>query len=80
MIELSECHILHSTLPSCNRIIVKLIIVEVVRMRFSTSTSDAMFLSWERVDGPLQVGGEVLPQKEEFSHLSLLHSCEFMGD
>ncbi|KAI3370818.1 hypothetical protein L3Q82_007344 [Scortum barcoo] len=39
-------------------------------MRISTSKSEAMVLDRKRVACPLQVGGEVLPQVEEFKYLS----------
>lgn len=35
-------------------------------MKVSTSKSEAMVLSHERVDWPLQLGQEVLPQVEDF--------------
>ncbi|KAI3360021.1 hypothetical protein L3Q82_014356 [Scortum barcoo] len=38
-------------------------------MRISTSKSDAMVLTWKGVVCPLRVGGEVLPQVEEFKYL-----------
>ena len=41
-------------------------------MRISTSKSEAMVLSQKRVDCPLQVGGESLPQVEEFKYLEVL--------
>ena len=45
-------------------------------MRISTSKSEAMVLSWKRVDCPLQVGGESLPQVEEFKYLRVLLMSE----
>ncbi|KAI3366743.1 hypothetical protein L3Q82_009220 [Scortum barcoo] len=46
---------------------------EVAGMRISTSKSEAMVLDRKRVACPLRVGGEVLPQVEEFKYL--LGSC-----
>ncbi|KAI3351204.1 hypothetical protein L3Q82_005758 [Scortum barcoo] len=43
---------------------------EAAGMRISTSKSEAMVLDRKRVACPLQVGGEVLPQVEEFKYLS----------
>ena len=45
-------------------------------MRISTSKSEAMVLSWKRVDCPLQVGEESLPQMEEFKYLRVLFMSE----
>ncbi|KAI3352980.1 hypothetical protein L3Q82_019555 [Scortum barcoo] len=42
---------------------------EAAGMRISTSKSEAMVLDRKRVACPLQVGGEVLPQVEEFSSI-----------
>ncbi|MDG2633017.1 hypothetical protein P7M35_24665, partial [Vibrio parahaemolyticus] len=49
---------------------------EAAVMRISTSKSEAMVLSRKRVDCPLQVGGEVLPQVEEFKYLGILFMSE----
>ncbi|KAI3357002.1 hypothetical protein L3Q82_003637 [Scortum barcoo] len=47
---------------------------EAAGMRISTSKSEAMVLDRKRVACPLQVGGEVLPQVEEFKYLrGLVH-------
>ncbi|KAI3351090.1 hypothetical protein L3Q82_005656 [Scortum barcoo] len=46
---------------------------EVAGMRISTSKSEAMVLDRKRVACPLRVGGEVLPQVEEFKYLGV--SC-----
>ncbi|XP_057696067.1 uncharacterized protein LOC130918404 [Corythoichthys intestinalis] len=45
-------------------------------MRISTSKSEAMVLSRKRVDCSLQVGGEFLPQVEEFKYLGILFTSE----
>ncbi|KAL3968400.1 triosephosphate isomerase (TIM) [Sarotherodon galilaeus] len=45
-------------------------------MRISTSKSEAMVLRRKRVEFPLQVGDEFLPQVEEFKYLGVL----FMSD
>ncbi|CAM4603447.1 unnamed protein product [Leuciscus chuanchicus] len=45
-------------------------------MRISTSKSEAMVLSRKRVVCPLQVGGEFLPQVEEFKYLGVLFTSE----
>ncbi|KAG1932899.1 hypothetical protein F2P79_020886 [Pimephales promelas] len=45
-------------------------------MRISTSKSEAMVLSRKRVACPLQVGGEILPQVEEFNYLGVLFTSE----
>ena len=45
-------------------------------IRISTSKSEAMVLSWKRVDCPLQVGGESLLQVEEFKYLGVLFTSE----
>lgn len=42
---------------------------EAAGMRISTSKSVAMVLSWKRVECPLWVTEELLPQEEEFKHL-----------
>ncbi|GAA6111505.1 uncharacterized protein LOC111191400, partial [Tachysurus ichikawai] len=49
---------------------------EVVRMRISTSKSEAMVLSRKRVACPLQDSGELLPQVEEFKYLGVLFTSE----
>ncbi|WP_411913715.1 RNA-directed DNA polymerase [Vibrio sp. Y159] len=49
---------------------------EAAAMRVSTSKSEAMVLSRKRVDCPLQVRGEVLPQVEEFKYLGILFMSE----
>ena len=41
-------------------------------MRISTSKSKAMVLRQKRIDCPLWVGGESLPQLEEFRYLGVL--------
>ncbi|KAI3370569.1 hypothetical protein L3Q82_007074 [Scortum barcoo] len=47
---------------------------EAAGMRISTSKSEAMVLDRKRVACPLRVGGEVLPQVEEFKYLrGLVH-------
>ncbi|KAI3364827.1 hypothetical protein L3Q82_001012 [Scortum barcoo] len=45
-------------------------------MRISTSKSKAMVLDRKRVACPLRVGGEVLPQVEEFKYLGVLFMSE----
>uniref|UniRef100_A0A6Q2ZQA7 54 kDa nucleoporin n=1 Tax=Esox lucius TaxID=8010 RepID=A0A6Q2ZQA7_ESOLU len=50
---------------------------EAVGMKISTSKSEAMVLSWKRVACPLQVGGECLPQVEEFKYLGVLFTILF---
>ncbi|KAI3370427.1 hypothetical protein L3Q82_025187 [Scortum barcoo] len=45
-------------------------------MRISTSKSEAMVLDRKRVACPLRVGGEVLPQVEEFKYLWVLFTSE----
>ena len=47
-----------------------------VGMRISTSMSESVVLSQKRMACPLQVGGENLPQVEEFKYLRVL----FMSD
>ncbi|KAI3364482.1 hypothetical protein L3Q82_010835, partial [Scortum barcoo] len=49
---------------------------EVAGMRISTSKSEAMVLDQKRVACPLRVGGEVLPQVEEFKYLGVLFTSE----
>ena len=49
---------------------------EVVGMRISTSKSEAIGLSQKRVNCPLWVGGESLPQVEEFRYLEVLFTRE----
>lgn len=49
---------------------------EVARVRISTSISEALVLTGKRVACPLQVGGEVLPQVEEFKNVGVLFTCE----
>ncbi|XDV13498.1 hypothetical protein PO909_001890 [Leuciscus waleckii] len=49
---------------------------EAAGMRISTSKSEAMVLSRKRVVCPLQVGGEFLPQVEEFKYLGVLFTSE----
>ncbi|KAI3377613.1 hypothetical protein L3Q82_008772 [Scortum barcoo] len=44
---------------------------EAAGMRISTSKSEAMVLDRKRVACPLRVGGEVLPQVEEFKYLQV---------
>ncbi|KAL1263714.1 hypothetical protein QQF64_006453, partial [Cirrhinus molitorella] len=45
-------------------------------MKISTSKSEAMVLDWKKVACPLQVGGEFLPQVEEFKYLRVLFTSE----
>ncbi|KAI3366640.1 hypothetical protein L3Q82_009329 [Scortum barcoo] len=45
-------------------------------MRISTSKSEAMVLDRKRVACPLRVGGEILPQVEEFKYLGVLFTSE----
>ncbi|CAM4549683.1 unnamed protein product [Leuciscus chuanchicus] len=49
---------------------------EAAGMRISTSKSEAMVLSRKRVAFPLQVGGEFLPQVEEFKYFGVLFTSE----
>ncbi|KAK3564604.1 hypothetical protein QTP86_023765, partial [Hemibagrus guttatus] len=49
---------------------------EAAGMRVSTSKSEAMVLDWKKVACTLQVGGEVLPQVEEFKYLMVLFTSE----
>ncbi|KAI3353886.1 hypothetical protein L3Q82_005087 [Scortum barcoo] len=49
---------------------------EAAGMRISTSKSEAMVLDRKRVGCPLRVGGEVLPQVEEFKYLGVLFTSE----
>ncbi|KAI3375312.1 hypothetical protein L3Q82_021806 [Scortum barcoo] len=49
---------------------------EAAGMRISTSKSEAMVLDRKRVACPLRVGGEVLPQVEEFKYLGVLFTGE----
>ncbi|KAK3564177.1 hypothetical protein QTP86_010807 [Hemibagrus guttatus] len=49
---------------------------EAAGMRVSTSKSKAMVLDWKKVACTLQVGGEVLPQVEEFKYLGVLFTSE----
>ncbi|CAL9687123.1 unnamed protein product [Knipowitschia caucasica] len=49
---------------------------EAAGMRISTSKSEAMVLNRKKVPCPLQVGGEVLPQVEEFKYLGVLFMSE----
>ena len=49
---------------------------EAAGMRISTSKSETMVLSWKRVECPLRVGNEILPQVEEFKYLGVLFTSE----
>ncbi|KAK3512666.1 hypothetical protein QTP70_020883 [Hemibagrus guttatus] len=49
---------------------------EVAGMRVSTSKSEAMVLDRKKVACNLQVGGELLPQVEEFKYLRVLFTSE----
>ncbi|KAK3531048.1 hypothetical protein QTP70_008768 [Hemibagrus guttatus] len=49
---------------------------EAAGMRVSTSKSEAMVLDWKKVACTLQVGGEFLPQVEEFKYLWILFRSE----
>ncbi|KAK3571605.1 hypothetical protein QTP86_015340 [Hemibagrus guttatus] len=49
-------------------------------MRVSTSKSEAMVLDRKKVACTLQVGGEVLPQVEEFKYLGVLFTSEVRID
>ena len=49
---------------------------EAVGMRVSTSKSVAMVLIRKRLDCPLWVGGDLLPQVEEFKYLGVLFMSE----
>ncbi|KAK3529908.1 hypothetical protein QTP86_007227 [Hemibagrus guttatus] len=49
---------------------------EAAGMRVSTSKLEAMVLDQKKVACTLQVGGEVLPQVEEFKYLGVLFTSE----
>uniref|UniRef100_A0A8C9VV72 ribonuclease H n=1 Tax=Scleropages formosus TaxID=113540 RepID=A0A8C9VV72_SCLFO len=49
---------------------------EAAGMRISTSKSETTVLSWKKVDCPLRVRGELLPQVEEFKYLGVLFTSE----
>lgn len=49
---------------------------EAAGMRISTSKSEAMVLDRKKVVCPLRVGGEILPQVEEFKYLGVLFTSE----
>ena len=49
---------------------------EAAGMRISASKSETMVLSRKRVECPLRVGDEVLPQVEEFKYLGILFTSE----
>uniref|UniRef100_A0A669C209 Reverse transcriptase domain-containing protein n=1 Tax=Oreochromis niloticus TaxID=8128 RepID=A0A669C209_ORENI len=49
---------------------------EAAGMRISTSKSEAMVLSRKRVECPLRVGDEFLPQVEEFKYLGVLFASD----
>ncbi|KAK3541273.1 hypothetical protein QTP86_019410, partial [Hemibagrus guttatus] len=49
---------------------------EAAGMRVSTSKSEAMLLDQKKVACTLQVGGELLPQVEEFKYLGVLFTSE----
>jgi len=49
---------------------------EAVRMRVSTSKSEAMVLCWKTVECSLQVGSELLPQGKEFKYFGVLFTSE----
>ncbi|KAK3558351.1 hypothetical protein QTP86_017244 [Hemibagrus guttatus] len=49
---------------------------EAAGMSVSTSKSEAMLSNWKKVACTLQVGGEFLPQVEEFKYLGVLFSSE----
>ncbi|KAK3519761.1 hypothetical protein QTP70_003904 [Hemibagrus guttatus] len=51
-------------------------VCEVTWMRISTSKSKVMVLNRKKVACPLQVGGEFLPQVEEFKYLRVLFTSE----
>ncbi|KAK3506157.1 hypothetical protein QTP70_018390, partial [Hemibagrus guttatus] len=51
-------------------------VCEAAGMRVSTSKSEAMVLDRKKVACTLQVGGEVLPQVEEFKYLRVLFTSE----
>ncbi|KAK3538499.1 hypothetical protein QTP86_006187 [Hemibagrus guttatus] len=53
---------------------------EAAGMRVSTSKSEAMVLDRKKVACTLQVGGEVLPQVEEFKYLGVLFTSEARMD
>ncbi|XP_049595828.1 leucine-rich repeat-containing protein 57 isoform X1 [Syngnathus scovelli] len=49
---------------------------EAVGMRVSTSKSESMVLDRKRVECPLRIGDEILPQVEEFKYLGVLFTSE----
>ncbi|TWW73526.1 hypothetical protein D4764_15G0009200 [Takifugu flavidus] len=49
---------------------------EAAGMRISTSKSEAMVLSWKKVECLLRVKEELLPQVEEFKYLGVLFTSE----
>ncbi|KAK3555547.1 hypothetical protein QTP86_021786, partial [Hemibagrus guttatus] len=52
------------------------VLCEAAGMRVSTSKSEAMVLDRKKVACTLQVGGEILPQVEEFKYLGVLFTSE----
>ncbi|KAI3376588.1 hypothetical protein L3Q82_016470 [Scortum barcoo] len=61
---------------ACTGAVCSLFECEAAGMRISTSKSEAMVLDRKRVACPLRVGGEVLPQVEEFKYLGILFTSE----
>ena len=49
---------------------------EAARMKISTSKSETRVFSWKRVECPLRVGNENLPQVEELKYLRVLFTSE----
>lgn len=49
-------------------------------MRISTPKSEAMFLSWKKVERPLRVRDELLTQVKEFMYLRVLFTYHERGD
>ena len=49
---------------------------EAAGMKISTSKSEAMVLDQKKVACSLRVGGEILPQVEEFKYLGILFTSE----
>lgn len=49
---------------------------EAAGTRISTTKTETMVLTWKRVDFPVQVGEELLPQVDEFKYLGILFMSE----
>ena len=53
-----------------------LVTMEAMGIQLKGNEADTMVLSWKRVECPMQIGDEILPQLEELKYLGILITSE----